>query len=100
VAADLPARGLTPREVARYYRRSPDAVRAAIARGELGAIVSRTRRGGVRYVVLPHHLREYEQAHRAAATPRPAPRRRRQAGVIDFYPDQPAGAATNAQDCD
>jgi hypothetical protein len=83
---DTPARGLTPREVARLYRRSPDAIRAAIVRGELGAVASRTRRGTVRYVVLPHHLRDYERRHSATVS-RPAPRRRRPAGLIDYYPD-------------
>jgi hypothetical protein len=81
-----PDRGMTPRQLGKYWRRSADAIRAAIAAGELGAIVSHTRRGTVRYIVLPHHMAAYEQRH-AAATPRPAPRRRgRRPRPTDFYP--------------
>ena len=79
-------RGMTPRELARLLRISPYRVRAMIVAGELGAVnaaPARCRRP--RFVVLPHHLAEWEEG-RKAAQPK-APRRRRPANVIDFYPD-------------
>jgi hypothetical protein len=80
-------RGWTPNELARIVRVSPDRVRAWIASGELGAInTAPTRCGKPRYVVLPHHLTEFERRH-AAATPAPMPRRRRQPEIHDYYPD-------------
>jgi hypothetical protein len=88
VATDTsPTRGLTPAEVGRLLRISPDRVRAMIARGELGAIDTTPYCGGrPRYVVLPHHLREWEQAHRAA-TPQAIPKqRRRKEKVPDYFP--------------
>jgi excisionase family DNA binding protein len=81
-------RGHTPAELARLLRVSPDRVRAWIKSGELGAIDTATHRcGKPRYVILPHHLAEFER-RRAAATPagKPAPRRRRLVAV-DYYPD-------------
>lgn len=83
-----PARGYTPREVARVLRVSPDRVRAWILSGELGAINTAGRRcGKPRYVVLPQHLAEFARARSAGPTAKPAPRRRRPAGHIDYYPD-------------
>ena len=79
--------GMTPSEIGKLLRISPDRVRAMIARGELRAINTAPRRGGrPRYIVLPHHLRDWEQAHQAAVPPAPARRRKRTSGV-DFYPD-------------
>lgn len=84
--ADL-ARGLTPNELARLLRVSPDRVRAMIASGELGAVNTATPRcGKPRYVVMPWHLKAWEERHRAAR-PAPTPRRRRPAAAKDFYPD-------------
>jgi hypothetical protein len=41
-----------------------------------------------RFIVLPHHLQEFERRHQAATEPAPAPRRRRRATeAVDFYPD-------------
>jgi excisionase family DNA binding protein len=79
-------RGLTPREVARLLRVSSDRVRAWIASGELGALdLARHRCGRPRFVILPHHLAEFER--RRAATPPPKPiRRRKRTPLIDFYP--------------
>lgn len=83
-----PTRGMTPAEVARYLRVSPDYIRDEIRAGRLGAIdTSRLRRRRPRYVVLPHHLAAWERS-RAAVTPAaPSPRRRRQPLMIDYYPD-------------
>jgi hypothetical protein len=73
--------------VAAYLRISPDRVRALIARGELAAInTSPHRCGKPRFIVLPHHLSEFERSRRAATTPKPPPPRRRRA-VRDYYPD-------------
>jgi hypothetical protein len=89
-AADTlpPGRGLTPRQVARLLRISPDRVRAMIVRGELEAIdVSAVRCGRPRYIVLPQHLEEFTRRRSAAPPPKPA-RRRRQSQAIDYYPDE------------
>jgi hypothetical protein len=87
--SSTPTRGMTPTEVGRYLRVSPDFVRDEIRAGRLGAIdTSRQRCRRARYIVLPHHLREWEQAHQAATPYKPVPRRRRRAAdEEDFYPD-------------
>jgi excisionase family DNA binding protein len=79
---------MTPREVARLLRVSKDRVRAWIEAGELAAVnVSPTRCGRPRYVVLPEHLAAWERSRRVSPPPRPAPRRRRQPTITDYYPD-------------
>jgi hypothetical protein len=86
-AAGDASRGRTPEEVGRLFRVSADKVRAWIARGELAALNTASARSGKpRYVVLPHHLAAFEQAHSAAPPPKP-PRRKRGQTAIDFYPD-------------
>ena len=84
-----PIRGWTVRELARYLRIGPDRVRAMIRRGELGAVsTAPTRSGRPRFIVLPHHLLEWERRHQAATTHTPATRRRRRrTQPIDYYPD-------------
>jgi transposase len=83
-----PQRGHTPRELAKLLRVSADRVRGWIARGELGALnTAAALCGRPRYVVLPHHLAEFEQRRRAANVPTPPRRRRRQPGHVDYYPD-------------
>jgi excisionase family DNA binding protein len=78
--------GRTPRELARLLRVSPDRVRAWIARGEMRAVnTAPSRCGRPRYIVLPHHLAEWERTRQAAPPPGPAKRRQRIAKV-DFYP--------------
>jgi excisionase family DNA binding protein len=87
MSSTLPAAGMTTGEVARYLRVGEDRVRQWIRSGELGAInTAGARCGRPRWVVLPHHLQEWERSRRAAAPPRPA-RRRRLAVQRDFYPD-------------
>jgi hypothetical protein len=84
----LMTRGHTPREVARLYRVSPDRVRAWIKSGELGAVnIAHTRCGKPRFVVLPHHLSEFEQRRKASTTTKPPRRRRREPAAVDYYPD-------------
>jgi hypothetical protein len=85
---DTGKNGMTPRDVARRYRVSPDRVRAWIKSGQLGAInTAATRCGRPRFVVLPHHLEQFEKGRTVSPPPKPTPRRRRQANVFDYYPD-------------
>ena len=81
------ARGLTPNELARVWRVSPDRIRSWITSGELGAIdTARRRCGRPRYVVLPHHVEEFERRRAARSSPKPVrPRKRTQ--LVDYYPD-------------
>jgi hypothetical protein len=66
---------------------SPDKVRAWIRRGELAAInVASARCGRPQLRVTPEALANFEAA-RSAAEPRPAPRRPKRTGLVDFYPD-------------
>ena len=77
----------TPNELAALLRKSADWVRSAIKRGELGAIAIPDRRGRVRYVILRHHLTEFEKRHEAAEPPQPPRRQRRPSRLIDYFPD-------------
>jgi hypothetical protein len=86
-ALSIGTRGWTPTELARYLRVRPDRVRAWIASGELHAVNTAPHRcGRPRYVVLPHHLVEWERRRAAALPPRP-PRRRKRSCVVDYFPD-------------
>jgi hypothetical protein len=85
---DIPSLGRTPNELARVLRVSPDRIRAWIKSGELGAInTAPTRCGKPRYVILPHHLAAFERGRQATTDPKPAPRRKRQQGMVDYFPD-------------
>jgi hypothetical protein len=87
-AADA-ACGYTPNELARLLRVSPDRIRGWIQSGQLGAIDTAARRCGKRrYVILPEHLSAFVRARSAGPPAKPAPRRRRAVGQIDFYPDR------------
>jgi excisionase family DNA binding protein len=78
---------MTPREVAQLLRISPDRVRAMIVRGELGAINTATVRcGKPRFVILPHHLAEFERSRQVGPPPKPT-RRRKKTNMVDYYPD-------------
>jgi excisionase family DNA binding protein len=82
-----PAAGLTVRDVARRLRVSEDKVRAWIGRGELKAVnTAGVLSGKPRWVIPPEALAEFEK--RRAGGPQPKPqRRRRQAALVDYYPD-------------
>jgi excisionase family DNA binding protein len=86
---DIPAqRGLTPRELARTLRVSPDRVRAWIASGELGAVDVGGRGKRRRFVILPHHVEQFERRRSTAPPPRPVRRRqKRRPGFVDYFPD-------------
>ena len=80
-------RGYTPNELARLLRISPDRIRALIQSGELGALnLASARCRKPRYVILPHHLQEFERG-RAAAQPIKPYRRRKQTALVDYFPD-------------
>lgn len=80
-------RGLTPRELAKVLRVSPDRIRGWILRGELGALnTATTQCGKPRWVVLPHHLAEFEQCRQVSPPVKP-PRRRKRTEAVDYYPD-------------
>jgi hypothetical protein len=79
--------GYTPADLARLLRVSPDRVRLWIHNGELPALNTASARcGRPRYVVLPHHLAEFERGRQAAA-PKPPARRRRKPPMVDYFPD-------------
>jgi hypothetical protein len=93
MASDIPLsphtgeRGMTPNELARVLRVSPDRVRLWIRNGELPAInTAAVRCSRPRFVVLPHHLAEFERRRQAAA-PKSPPRRRRRSATVDYFPD-------------
>jgi hypothetical protein len=79
---------LTVRDVARRSRVSPDKVRLWIRRGELSAInTASVLCGKPRYVVLPHHLAEFERRRHAADPPKPPRRQCRRTAEVDYFPD-------------
>jgi excisionase family DNA binding protein len=79
--------GLTPRELARLLRVSPDRIRAIIARGELRAVnMAPTRCGRPRWVILPDALAAFLAGRLASPPPAPAKRRKRTV-MVDYYPD-------------
>jgi hypothetical protein len=78
--------GLTPRELARLLRVSPDRVRRWIGSGALLAVnTSDTRSGRPRWVILPDALAAFVRGRQAAPPPAPAKRRKRTA-IVDYYP--------------
>jgi hypothetical protein len=87
MAVDTPARGLTPPEVARLLRVSPDKVLLWIRQGLLGAVNTSSRAcGRPRYVVLPRHLDEFVNA-KAASTDKRTQRRKKRSKQVDYYPE-------------
>ncbi len=79
-------RGLTPRELARQLRVSPERVRGWILRGELQAVNTADPGERPRWVILPDQLAAFLGARQAKPPVKPA-RRRRTPELIDFYPD-------------
>jgi hypothetical protein len=71
------------------YRVSPEKVRNWIVKGELEAVnTADSRLGKPRLVITAAMLERFEARRRAATAPKPTPRkRRRQAQMIDFFPD-------------
>jgi hypothetical protein len=82
------ARGYSVADIARLFRVGEDKVRGWIKRGELASInTSDLRCGKPRFVVRPESLKQFERSRAAATPPKPTPRRKKQTGEIDFYPD-------------
>jgi excisionase family DNA binding protein len=78
---------MTVREVARRYRVNADKVRRWIKAGALGAInTAAAGCGKPRFVVLPHHLEEFERQRSAGPPPRPV-KRKKWTSFVDYYPD-------------
>jgi hypothetical protein len=81
-----PAAGYTPNELARLLRVSPDRVRAWVKAGVLGALNVATHESGKpRFIILPHHLAEFEKLRAAAPPPKPS-RKRKKAYAVDYFP--------------
>jgi hypothetical protein len=78
--------GFTVRELARVLRVSPDRIRSWIKSGQLGAInTASVHCGKPRFVVLPHHLAEFEHSRRVARPSGPV-RKKKRTGGVDYYP--------------
>lgn len=83
----LPLPGFTIRELARRWRKSREWITARIRNGELAALnLASAKCGRPQYRVTPEAVLAFEQG-RAAAVPKPAPRRKRRPLVKDYYPD-------------
>jgi hypothetical protein len=85
-AIDLP-RWLSPPAVARLVGVTPEKIIALIRNGEMRAIDVATRGSRrPRYRVRPEDLELWARGRQAVPAPTPpAPRRRRQSGVKEFY---------------
>ena len=83
----LPTTGLTPREVARYLRVSPDRVRSWIKAGVLRALnTAPSKLGKPRFIILPADLEQFaarQEARPAAPTKR---RSKKHTPIVDYYP--------------
>jgi hypothetical protein len=67
-------------------RVSPDKVRRWIDRGELGAVnTAETRCGKPRWVILPHHLEQFERGRQASPPAKAS--RRRERPPLDYFPE-------------
>jgi hypothetical protein len=88
VSIQSAARGYTTADIALRYRVGEDRVRGWIRAGLLRAVnTADARCGRPRFVVPPEAIQEFERIRAAAEPSKPAPRRKRQAGMVDFIPD-------------
>lgn len=78
---------LTPPEVAKRYRVSPDKVRAWILAGQLRAVdvSARPGVGRPRWRIHPADLIAFETSRTAAPPVKPTRRRRKAADVIEYF---------------
>jgi excisionase family DNA binding protein len=77
---------LTPPEIARRCRISPDKVLTWIRSGELRAINVATRPGGrPRYLIDEKDLADFEARRAVVSSPTTKPRRRQTKNVIAFF---------------
>jgi transposase len=79
--------GYTVRDLAKLLRVGRARILTFIHSGELKAVnTAAVRCGRPRFVTTPEALAEFQQA-RQAAPAKPAPRRKRRAGQVDYFPD-------------
>lgn len=79
---------LTVRDVAKRYRCSPDKIRLFIARGELAAVnIATALCGRPRWVITTEALADFEKRRAGGPPPKPARRKRKPTGLVDYYPD-------------
>jgi len=84
----LPARGLTPKEVARMLRVIPDKIRSWIKSGELKATnTAAALCARPRWVILPDALAEFTRRRSSVPPPKSARIRKKRTDFVDFYPD-------------
>jgi hypothetical protein len=84
----VPDKGLTTVAFAEFLGISPDKVRAWILRGELGAVnvaLDACRRP--QWVILPHHVKAWEEKRLACKPVKVARRKKQAAAVKDYFPD-------------
>jgi len=83
-----PVAGLTVRDVAQRYRVGRGKVLSWINRGELAAVNTASALcGKPRWVVSPDALAAFERSRAGGPAPKPAPKRRRRSGEVDYFPD-------------
>jgi hypothetical protein len=96
-AADLPtspAKAWTAPAYARYLGVGEDKVYGWIRNGELVAFnVATVLSGKPQWRISPEAAAEFERRRRGGPPPKPAPRKRRPGGEIDFYPDKADAAS-------
>ncbi len=85
----LLATGLTVPELAKFLRVGEDTIRGWIRRGELAAINTAAPLAKPRFVILPHHLAEFEGRRQVVPAARKSSRRRKRTAEIDYYPEYP-----------
>jgi Helix-turn-helix domain len=84
---EAPAAGFSVADLCRRWKVGPDKVHGWLRRGELvGVNVATSLLGRPQWRVTPESVERFERRRSSAPAPK-APRRRRQAAEIDFYPD-------------
>jgi hypothetical protein len=82
------AAGFSVADLCARWRVGPDKVHAFIRRGELVAVnVATNLSGRSQWRVTPEEVARFEKRRSSAPAPRAAPRRRRQAAMVDYFPD-------------
>jgi Helix-turn-helix domain len=85
---EKPDRALTVRQVAYFFRVRVEKVRSWINRGELKAVnVAGTEGAKKKFRITPAALAEFEKRRSAVPPPKAAPRMKRPAAYIDFFPE-------------
>jgi hypothetical protein len=88
MGTDAPPTGYTVADLCRRWKVGPDKIRAFLRRGELiGVNVATTLSGKPQWRITAESVQRFEQRRSSALSPRAPPRRRRQQGILDYYPD-------------